>query len=170
MRQLLAIDPGAEKCGWAILEPGPKLIDSGVQKWPRGSNEAYQAYRLRVEHDALWFFDAILASQHIGRVVNEIVPPAGFNNSSQSYLANCVASALHCAGFSRGCSVSQISARTVQSRVAKKKSGNHITKAQVRNGVIEIMPEVGKALTQHLMEWDRWDAIALGLTSLGHKL
>jgi Holliday junction resolvasome RuvABC endonuclease subunit len=77
---------------------------------------------------------------------------------------------LHCAAFGRGSSVAQISARTVQSRIAKRTASKNITKAQVRNGVIELMPEVGIDLTQHLMEWDRWDAIAIGLCHLGYRL
>ena len=169
MAQLLSVDPGAERCGWAILEPGPKLIDSGVAKWPRNGRE-FQKYRLELEQNAYWFWNHKLLSPLIGTVVNETVPAVGFNVSTQAYLASCVVATLHVAAFTRGRGVSQVSARTVQSHIAKRGTSKNITKAQVRNGVIEIMPEVGQQLTQHLMEWDRWDAIAAGLCHLGYKL
>lgn len=170
MTQLLAVDPGAERCGWAILEPGPKLVDSGVAKWPRSKDEDFQKYRMRLEHAAYHHWADLIRDQYIDTVVNETIPAVGFNVSTQSYLANCVATTLHCAAFGWGCNLSQISARSVQTRIAVRKDTKKITKAQVRNGVIEIIPGVGKELTHHLMEWDRWDAIAIGLCYLGYKL
>lgn len=163
------MDPGAERCGWAILDSGPKLIDCGVAKWPRDGQD-FQKYRLVLEHSAYWHWDNLLSANNIYGIVNETVPAVGFNVSTQAYLANCVASTLHCAAYGRGLTVAQVSARTVQTRIAKRKETNNITKAQVRNGVIELMPEVGIKLTKHLMEWDRWDAIAIGLCYLGYRL
>ena len=170
MAQLLSIDPGAERCGWALLESGPKLVDSGVVKWPRVEDEEFQKYRLRLEREAYWHWDGVLSSWHIYGVVNEIVPAVGLTVATQTYLTSCMVSTMHAAAYGRGKSVEQISARKVQAGIARRKKGNNITKAQVRNGVIEIMPEVGKQLTHHLMEWDRWDAIAIGLCHLGYRL
>ena len=58
--RILAIDPGAERCGWALLEDGPTYIDSGILGLPRQGAD-FQLYRLELD---IWYhglFSALIA-------------------------------------------------------------------------------------------------------------
>lgn len=167
--RLLAVDPGAERCGWALLEPGPTLLRSGVLRCHREADEAFQPYRLRLEQKAGRFFDRILVVK-CDISMNEIIPAVGGGNfavATQSYLANCVVSVLHDCAFRRGVEVRQIAARTVQSKIGIKGRTGKVSKAGMRNGVLQHFPH----LSMHVKDsddwpWDRWDAIGIGLAAL----
>lgn len=165
--RVLAVDPGAERCGWAVLDDGPKLVQSGILRTPREDME-YQDYRLYLEIRSLGYFDNLLYAYQPDLVVNEIIPAVGGGNfvvATQSYLANCVVTCLHACAYREGMKVEQISARTVQSKIAVRGKSKKITKVQVRNGVIAHLPEL-KSRVSDLVA-DESDAIAIGLVALG---
>lgn len=174
--RILAIDPGAERCGWAIMEGvtcKPWVVESGVMRCHRGDKEPFQEYRLRLEEHAAQYFDELLEHRKPDWVVNEVVPAVGGGNfvvATQSYLANCVATTFHNCAFKQGIDVNQISARTVQAKVGIKGRTGKVSKAGVRNGVVDKLPDLRKYVGDSAWPWDRWDAIAIGLASMSGTL
>jgi hypothetical protein len=64
--------------------------------------------------------------------------------------------------------VEQVSARSWESKIAKRKTKKEkVTKPKIRNGVLVHLPGLKQELAKYLNEWDRWDAIAIGLHNLG---
>lgn len=167
----LTIDPGGEKLGWAILEPGPKYIGSGVLRWPRKERK-YQEYRMDLTRASRQAIQELCELYDPEEIVTEIVPSVGsmgFMTSGQGYIANVVATTAHNVSFELGIPVKQVSARSWESRIALRGRSKKITKAQIRNGVLSHLPELKVTLKDHLNEWDRWDALGLGLFCLGYK-
>jgi hypothetical protein len=86
---------------------------------------------------------------------------------SQLYLANVMASTVHAVGYfnSKSLTVKQVSARSVQSKIAIRGRSSKITKVNVRDGVLSILPE----LAHKKPEWiktgisEESDALAIGL-------
>lgn len=167
--RVLSFDPGAERMGHAVLESGPKFIVSGVRYCNRWPKEAFQAYRLRLEQ--LWVEETIALLDDYGpdAIVSEIVPSTGFNNASQSYLANTAITVVHAIAYSRGIPVHQLSARHVQKQIAIRGKSKKITKPQVRNGVIQLLPELKPKLSKWVKIFEEPDALAVGLTYLGYS-
>jgi Holliday junction resolvasome RuvABC endonuclease subunit len=169
----LSFDSGAERMGFAVLEgdgeTAPVYIDSGIKKYPRGKTD-FQPYKLRlIEH---WTFmgPAMLAAYHPDFVVAETVPAVGFGNTVQAELAKAAITTVLAMAFERSIPVYQIAATTVKKRI-----GGHgkATKVQVRNGVIQLLPE----LAPRRMEWqdakktmDESDALGIGLAELGYSV
>lgn len=174
--KVLSIDPGAERCGWAVLEPGlpgPKVTDSGVFRCPR-NDEDFQDYRIRLENEAFYFFLHQLTEVDATHVVNEIVPAVGGGNfvvATQSYLVNTVVASLHIAAFIHGVWPEQIAARTVQKRVGITGRTGKVTKAGMRNGVVTIIPDLLPHVSaKDEWPWDRWDAIGIGIAYMGYSI
>lgn len=169
--KLLAIDPGAERCGWAVMQPGPKLLDSGVFSCHR-NGEDFQDYRIRLENEAFYFFHHKMEEEKFTHIVNETVPAVGGGNfvvATQSYLVNCVVASLHISAFIHGVWPEQIAARTVQSRIGIKGRTGKVTKAGMRNGVITILPDLRAFVSDKEWPWDRWDSIGIGCAFMGYK-
>lgn len=169
----LAIDPGAERCGWAVLEHGPVMIDSGIIRFPREGMD-FQKYRVALE----WFFydafEQVMDYHDVDVAVNETIPAVGGGNfvvATQSYLANCVVATYHVCAYKRGLPVVQQGATTMQSRIALRSGkGKKVSKVQVRNGVVSIMPSLKPRVREWTKEFDEVDAIAHGLTYLGYRV
>lgn len=169
----LFIDPGAERCGWAVLETGPTYVASGLLYFPR-EKEDFQPYRLALEA-ITWERAGVLLDEYEPTIlVNETIPAVGGGNfvvATQSYLANVACTTIHAAAIDVGVPVAQISARTVQTAMAgKKKQGQKITKPQVRNGVIALLPELKPRIKDWVKVFDECDAIGIGLAYLGYSV
>jgi Holliday junction resolvasome RuvABC endonuclease subunit len=165
---VLAIDPGAERCGYAIFDTGSDelLIRSGILDTPR-NKEDFQPYRMALEERTLVYFDLMFDKYAPDLAVNEIIPAVGggnFSVTTQSYLTNCVVSTFHNVAFMHGAQTKQVAARSVQAAIAVRGKSKKISKVQVRNGVIERLPQLRPRIKELVA--DETDAIAIGLYSL----
>ena len=98
-----------------------------------------------------------------GIVVTETVPSRGAGIPEQLYLANVMVTTVHTIALTEGVNCVQVSARTVQAHIAKRKEGVKITKVQVRNGVLERCPELKPRFKEFVKHFEEPDAIAVGL-------
>lgn len=185
--KILAIDPGAERLGWAVLEGDrsesienkpPTLVETGVFGLKRQVNgskkEPYQEYRLRlIDYWVKRAIDVLYAQQrdlplHSPSVlVSEIVPVVGGGNfvvATQSQLASTAVTVLHTVARQHQIPVEQIGATTIKARIGGTKKA---TKVQVRNGCFTIMPELKEFKSDWTKIFEVPDAIATGLTYLG---
>jgi hypothetical protein len=105
------------------------------------------------------------------KIITEVVPAIGsqgFMASGQGYIANVVATTIHNVALDSDIPVEQVSARSWESKIAKRKTKKEkVTKPKIRNGVLVHLPGLKQELAKYLNEWDRWDAIAIGLHNLG---
>lgn len=175
---LLAVDGGAERLGWAILDregSKPVYLDSGLVSFPQDEFAgSFQEYRLAlidfyVDHltrPGSVFDDSYLP---VTKVVTEVLPAVGFGNGVQAYLVNVALTTVQALATLAGIPVTQISARTTQSQIAIGKKGKKITKVQVRNGVLAQLPELSHRKSEWTKVFDEVDAIATGLAYLGFK-
>lgn len=170
--RLLNFDPGGEKLGWAVIDQGPAYVQSGVFKWPR-SGQPYQEYRVKLTKACRSVVHRLIDFYEPDRIVVEIVPAigsVGFMQSGQGYIANVVATTIHNVAFERGVEFVQVSARSWESRIALRQTKKEkVTKPKIRNGVLTHFPHLKTLMSPaDLKEWDRWDAMGIGLFSLGH--
>lgn len=167
--RVLSFDPGAERCGWACLDH-LTYLGSGILTCHRSSQQTFQEYRLRLTNLTRISVLALINQYDPDKIVNEVVPAVGGGNfiNPQSYLANVVTTTIHTAAIELNVPVEQISARSVQSRIAIRGKGKKITKIQVRNGVISLLPEFRSYLMK--VKPDETDAIAIGLVSQGYTV
>jgi hypothetical protein len=167
--RVLAFDSGAERAGIAVLETGPLYVFSEVAMFSRGKTD-FQKYRLGLAEYWVLKTNELLWDYRPDIVVTETVPSTGANNMSQLYLANVMASTVHAICFERGFTVKQVSARSVQSKIAIRGKSKNITKVQVRNGVIDRLPELEPRKKDWIKIYEEPDAIAIGLYTLNHKI
>jgi Holliday junction resolvasome RuvABC endonuclease subunit len=172
--RVLGIDPGAERCGWAVLEDGPTYVASGISGLPRtrnGKKALYQEYRLSLID--YWVGEAHrLLKTRPDVVVSEVVPVAtspgsNFILAAQSQLAATVVTTIQVLATLDGIAVKQISAGTMKRKIGGVKDA---TKPRVRNGVLSIVPELAPRRRDFMKVFDETDAIAIGLTELGCEL
>ena len=165
---ILSIDPGALRAGWAILgspEDGKAThIASGVVHHPRLPKQPFQEYRMELtEHWVEEGFD-LIEEYKPDVLISETVPSRGPEIMDQLYLANVQITVLHTIAMSYGVKVVQVSARSVQSKLALRKKDVKVTKPQVRNGVLLQFPELESCLKSKGKQiFERSDAIAVGL-------
>jgi Holliday junction resolvasome RuvABC endonuclease subunit len=76
---------------------------------------------------------------------------------------------VHTVAYDKGYRVEQIGATTVQAKIAIRGKGKKITKPQVRNGVINLLPTLKDKAAEWIKEFDEPDAIAIALAHLGFK-
>lgn len=164
--RVLAFDSGAERMGWGSVgkhESGrPYYHISDILRLPRG-NKAFQKYRMDLEEELCNSIPALIDLTEPDEIVTETVPAVGFNNSTQAYLANVAITTVHAVAIIRGLPVYQIGANTVKKDIA---IGGK-TKPRVRNGVIQLLPELEHRKSSWVKEFDEPDAIAIGLAHLG---
>lgn len=174
--RVLGIDPGAIRCGWAVIEGTefqPKEVASGFLGLERhvnnGKAEEFQKYRLRLMDFWIDQTEVLLATYFPDIVVNEIVPPVGGNiaNGIQRQLATTAVTTIQIVSKQQGYRVEQVGASTVKRRIGKT---GRATKIAVRSGVYQLMPSMRE---KYHREWtktfDHCDAVAIALTSLGYK-
>lgn len=168
--RVLALDPGAKRAGWAVIETGPIYISSSCEWLERNLNpeEPFQKYRMRLCKHWTDRTEWLISTFKPDLVVTETVPSQGANNMSQMYLANVMATTVHSVCFKMGIPVIQVSARTVASRVAIRGKGKKISKANTRNGVLSLLPELKPRLSEWVKVFEEPDALAIGLHALGH--
>jgi Holliday junction resolvasome RuvABC endonuclease subunit len=172
---ILSVDPGATRAGWAVLGDHPAPYEGGGEKAtyiasevvhsPKLPNQTFQAYRLELCNYWVDLSHELIEEYKPEVVVTEVVPSRGPEIMDQLYLANVQCTTLHAIAYAYGLKVVQLSARTVQARIAKRKPGVKLTKPQVRDGVIGRLPE----LTDHLKGckvFEESDALAVGLCYL----
>lgn len=168
--KVLAFDSGATRAGWAVLEDGPVYIASDVEHRPRPATQAYQAYRMELTE--FWAFTTreLLDEYKPTLVITETVPVVGMNNFSQGYLANVMATTVHVVAMMADYNVEQVSARSVQKNISVRGKTKNVTKPQVRNGVLSLLPELKETFKQNMKIFEESDAVAIGLYTLGYKV
>ena len=173
---LLSIDGGAKRLGWALLDregSKPVYYDSGIVTYE--PFEPFQAYRLGlIGHyvDALTRPGSVFDNSYlpVTKMVNETVPAVGTFGGVQMYLVNVSMTVVQTIACLADVPVDQISARTVQSRIAiGAKPKGKVSKVQVRNGVFQLLPELEHRKSEWTKVFDEPDAIAVGLAYLGFK-
>lgn len=182
--KVLAFDPGGIRQGFAVVgrsedddkSKPPTYYGSGYFGCVRHSNgskdEPYQEWRLRIL--ALWVDEAsrLLREYKPDLVVSEIVPVVGGGNfvaATQSQLAATAITATQAIAVDRGVQIKQVGATTVKARIGRSKKA---TKPKVRDGVLELLPQLEHRRPEWTGDkaiWDEPDAIAVGLTHLGYK-
>jgi len=168
--RVLALDPGAKRMGWAVLAKGLnglQFYGSGIIGLDRGASEKYQDYRVRLIKHIVHEGSSLLTLMSPRECVSEILPVRGFNNMSQPLLAATAITTMQTICHEFGMPLHQIGATTIKTRI-----GGHMkaSKVQVRNGVLQLLPELLPKKRQWVKEFDEPDAIAVGLTYLGYDL
>lgn len=170
--KVLALDPGAKRCGWAILSEGgegPGGIQyhaSGISGLAATSN--YQEHRLSlIGHwvdRSVELFDTYIPTL----VVSEVMPPTGGSVPSiiNRQLGLTVVSTIQAMAVYHGHRIEQIAASSV-----KKKIGGvgKASKVKVRDGVLKLLPELESRRPEWTGKdavWDEVDALAVGLARL----
>lgn len=168
--RVLSFDPGARRAGWAVLDPGPTYIASGIEEFPRREGESYQRYRMRLTYFWVARASELLDEYKPEYVVTETVPVYGMNDFSQGYLALVMSVCIHAMTYLRldGTLIKQVSARSVQKQIAIRGNSKNITKTQVRNGVISLLPELEEQYGKTKV-FEATDALAIALFSLGYS-
>lgn len=166
--RVLAFDPGAERLGWASLlrEGGVNHHHlSGILALPRKDSDlSFQEYRLQLTYELTQSLAALFDLCAPTEVANEILPPAGFRNPTQSYLANVALTVVHVLAAQRCLPVWQYGANTIQTYIVPK--GKKKTKVQVRNAVLELFPELQDRKRGWMKVFDEPDAIATAVKHL----
>lgn len=174
--RILSFDPGAKRCGFAVLEKKekgePEVLGFGFQGLKRKDGEKFQPYRLRLID--LWVQKASSLIEHHAptKVVVETVPVmsgGNFANIAYSSLVATVATVIQTITIERKIPLEQVAANSVKRKIGGVKDA---TKPKVRDGVFELLPSFAaryKDSKTPLKEWDIYDALAIGLYELGYK-
>lgn len=171
----MAFDPGAKRCGWAVLEesvrkPTYMYINSGIIGLERENKEPYQDYRLRLVN--YWVVESsdLFTEYEPDHIVTEIIPAVGGGNfvvATQSQLALCVVTTIQTMAVIHGIGYSQIAAGTVKRNIGGVKDA---TKVRVRNQILEVFPGLEPRKKEWTKVFDETDAIAIGLCELGYRI
>jgi Holliday junction resolvasome RuvABC endonuclease subunit len=163
--KILALDPGAKRMGWAILSQdsgGPVYWNSGVAGVER-TVETYHTYRLLlIDHFQYWA-RSMIDDHQPDVVVSELLPVKGFRDMSQALLAGTAITTVQAVAINKVV-VAQVAVQRIKVAIGR---SVRASKVKVREGVIQLLPE----LEPHRKNWtkvfDEPDAIAVGLTYLG---
>lgn len=176
MSKVLAIDPGGERLGWAVVEGtgessfAPTLHGSGILINPRDEKEPWQEYKLRLIKRMVAQTNWLLTFNTFEAAVGEIIPATGsenYNRGTQGQLAGIASVSMYAILNDKGYEVSQIGATTVKKNIGGAKDA---TKVKVRNGVFELIPTTKVRFKEWTKIFDEPDAIAIGLAHLGYKV
>lgn len=170
--RILAMDPGAKRCGWAVLSEGSKnrseikYHDSGILGLVQPSK--YQDYRLRLIEYWVIHATQLFHIHEPEAVVSEIVPPTGgtMGGIINRQLSLTVITTVQALAWQQHCPLIQIGASTVKKKVG---GSGKASKVKVRDGVISLLPELEsrrKEWTGKDAVYDEIDALAIGLTHL----
>lgn len=172
---ILALDPGAVRMGWSVLDYGPKYVSSGILGMPRPVmgldkkgkkiKQPFQEYKLDIE-EYFAIEGAKLFERKLDFLVNEILPAVGGGNfvvATDSELAKTALTCMHVLATERDVAIQQMGATTIK----KKVTGNpNATKVAVRNGVVKTFPELKSRIKDWTKIFDEPDAIATGIAYL----
>lgn len=164
--RVLSFDSGAKRAGWAVLESGPKYIASGVIEHDRGATK-YQEYAMHLTEQWVIHTSEFIREYSPDQIVTEIVPAYGMNDYGQGYLVNVMATTVHAIALGMGVEVSHVSAVKVQNAIAIPGRPKKLTKVQVRNGVVSLLPELIERVPDWTKVMEEPDALAVGLWFLG---
>jgi hypothetical protein len=103
-------------------------------------------------------------------IITETVPVVGMNNFAQGYLANVMATTVHTVCVLQDYRVEQVSARSVQKNISVRGKTKNVTKPQVRNGVLSLVPELKDKFKENMKIFEESDAVAIALYTLGYKV
>lgn len=169
--KVLALDPGAKRCGWAVCEGNGdakeiKYIASGILGLEQ--TLSYQEHRLGLIR--YWLDNALrlLYAYRPDIVVSETVPPTGgtMGNIVNRQLALTVVTTVQAVAYESRHKVAQLGASTVKKRVAQ--SGK-ATKVKVRDGVLAKLPMLEQRRPEWTGKdavWDEVDALAVAIAYL----
>lgn len=176
-KRVLAIDPGAVRCGFSVLDFTSKKKEPesvglgffGIDRKRDGKKIPYQQYRFEVID--LWIdqANALILKYQPNELVAEIVPPVGSDNfviATQSQLAATAITTIQVIAKQYSIPLFQIGATTVKKKIGGNKKA---TKVAVRNGVFQILPELERFKKEWVSVFDVSDAVAIGLTHLGYR-
>lgn len=169
--RVIGMDPGAEKCGWAILDvygSGANVryeyVYSYVHMLPKGSDK-WTEYRRRLT--TVWTDEFTGMLQFVPNVVcNELLPvTAGSPSAAQRILGMTVVVVTHTICHQQGIECVEYAANTIKKRVTGKGTS---TKVKVRDAVLEIFPELLPRKKEFIKTPDETDAIATALVGAGY--
>ena len=156
---MLAIDPGALRLGWALLNTEPlTLIASGIQEVPKGDDEKHGDYLDRLichwtEEAHVW-----LLEERPDLIVTERLPVILSNVQATS--ARIALTVIRSVAYRDGYPMVEIAANTIK----KDLTGNgKATKVAVRNAVIATFPELEPRKRELTNPADESDAIGIGI-------
>jgi Holliday junction resolvasome RuvABC endonuclease subunit len=169
--KVLSLDPGAVRMGYAVLEGDgvdeARYWDSGCVGLARADTEPYHEHRLKlIRHFHDWAVEVLLDARP-DVVVNELLPVKGFNDMSQALLAATAITTVQTVAIGAGFIVSQMASTRAKAAVTGQARA---TKAKVRDGVINMIPELILRKSSWTKEFDEPDAIAVGLAYLGYSV
>lgn len=173
--KVLALDPGAKRMGYAILQrpegeenKPPNYFGSGVFGLHRDSNESYQEHRIWLLHRCVDVAEDLFNTYQPDEVVNEIVPPVGGSppNQIQRQLSVTAITVFQTEASRRGIPIRQLAATSVKKAIGGK---GKATKVAVRNGVIALIPELERFKKQWTDIFEVPDALAVGLYAMGYS-
>lgn len=169
--RVLGFDPGAERCGWAVVDDGPIYVASGIVATPYNNGERYQEYRLRLID--LWIDKAreLIDRYEVQRIANELVPPVGGGNfmvAVQSQAVLSMLTVIQAQAMAINLPIHQYGSTTIKARIGGHKKA---TKVKVRNGVYFFFPELKESMwTEWVRVHDESDACAVALTDHGLRV
>ena len=171
--RVLAFDPGANRMGYAVLDSGPKEVESkfpssGIAGVLQEEGETYQGHRLRIIAFWIDFTQDLINEFKPDIIVNEIVPPTGGNSANMIHRQKAMAAitTVQVVAFQNNIPIKQIAATTVKKAVG---GSGKATKVAVKNGVFNLIPSTTKFKEEWKKIYDHSDAFAVGLTELGYK-
>lgn len=172
---ILAVDPGATRAGWAILgDYGglPNYIASGVIHHPKLETQKFQEYRLDLIERWLDESFDLIEEYKPNVLITETVPSRGPEIMDQMYLMNVQCTTLQAVAMTYGMKVVQVSARTVQSKLALRRKDVKVTKPQVRNGTLQLLdlPSHKEEEIRKSKIFEESDALAIGAWYCGLKI
>lgn len=170
--RVLAVDPGALRLGWALLDDGGdpyRYIESGIYGIERGDDEPFQGYRDRLRDYWRALSPTLVERTAPDVLVAELLPAVGAGNfiaATQSELAKTAFLILELEALRQGVRVERIAANTIKKRLT---GSGKATKVRVRNAVCEVLPELLSRKADWTTIFDEPDAIGVGLVALGYK-
>jgi Holliday junction resolvasome RuvABC endonuclease subunit len=173
--RVLSFDPGAKRLGWASLgrDEGRLYYHmSGLIPIPQKEDQKSQVYRQELIQTLAYYTPTLLDLTEPDEVAVEIVPSVGGGNFAaavQTYMVHAAITTVETICYTAGLPIYYYGANTVQSRIAIRGRGKKITKVHVRNGVIQLFPELEERKSDWVKIFEEPDAIAVGATHLGAK-
>lgn len=179
---VLAFDSAALRCGWAAVSRRDDtfvLGGSGIHGLPRGEEESYESYKLRLIRYWMDVLPLMLTSWEPGLIAMEKLPAVGSGNfalAGQAELGKAVMTTITVLALQAGIPVAEIPASSVKKAVVgfaskpPKTSGGKrvkVSKVDMRNAVTEVFPSFAHRKWGDDLLADETDAVGIGLAAVG---